>query len=275
MTDRPVSRRTFLAGSAAAGVAGAGLAGAAGCAREDSGAEGGPSRSELLQDSRVDFDGEHQAGIATPHPSFLKMVAFDLRKDRETRRDVARLMRVWTEDARRLCSGVAPRADLARELDTVTANLTITVGYGPGLFEKLGMSDQAPEWLAPLPKYSRDKLDDEWSGGDLALQICADDPMMVAHAARFLTAAGRTYVAPRWTQDGFLHAHGAIPSGYTMRNHFGQLDGTGNPGVADFGDVVWIDNGPEWLRGGTAMVVRRIEMHLDTWDILDRRRVRP
>lgn len=265
MPDKP-SRRTFLIGTSTAALATGALT-ACSSSKEGEGTQIAPDEAELGS-STVAFDGEHQAGIATPHPSHMRIVAFDIADDRATREDMIRLMNLWTEDARRMCSGMSPRADLAEELSTLPANLTITVGYGPSLFEKLGLA--APDWLKELPAYEHDELIDDYSGGDLVLQICADDPMTVAHASRFLTAAGKSYVKQKWAQDGFLHAHGAIPSGYTMRNHFGQLDGTGNPGLAEFDDVVWINDGPEWLRGGTAMVVRRIEMHLDTWDMLDR-----
>jgi len=55
-----------------------------------------------------------------------------------------------------------------------------------------------------------------------------------------------------------------------MRNLFGQVDGTVNPspGTEEFERVVWSADG--WLAGGTSPVIRRIRMHLDTWDELDR-----
>ncbi|MGO1562480.1 MAG: Dyp-type peroxidase, partial [Actinomycetaceae bacterium] len=56
----------------------------------------------------------------------------------------------------------------------------------------------------------------------------------------------------------------------TGRNLFGQLDGTVNPtpGTADFDGVVWIEDGP--AAGGTSMVIRRIHMDLEGWDLLGR-----
>jgi dye decolorizing peroxidase len=50
----------------------------------------------------------------------------------------------------------------------------------------------------------------------------------------------------------------------------GQIDGTANPklNTSDFDDVVWIQDGPRWIQGGTLLVYRRIEMNLDTWDQL-------
>ena len=34
--------------------------------------------------------------------------------------------------------------------------------------------------------------------------------------------------------------------------------------------MVWATDGPEWFRGGTTVVVRRIRFDLDGWDALDR-----
>jgi dye decolorizing peroxidase len=80
----------------------------------------------------------------------------------------------------------------------------------------------------------------------------------------------RSFTTVRWVQTGFRRAHGSERSGTTMRNLFGQVDGTANPAptAPDFADLVWITDG--WLTGGTSMVLRRISMDLDRWDRLDR-----
>ena len=273
------SRRQFLRGVGVAGAATAVAAGVSACAEKDG--EGGaasvdkptdawPGQGTADGNTTVAFDGEHQAGIATPQQSLCKLIAFTVKDGRQTREDMVRLMRLWTDDARRMCGGRAGLADLEPENLRSPANLTITIGYGRSLLDKLGLSAHAPEWLADLPEYSRDELRDEWSGGDICLQICADDRFTVAHAARFMVKGARSYTDVAWVQVGFLHARGSIQPGETPRNLFGQLDGTGNPAVEEFDEVVWIDEGPAWTRGGTAMVVRRIAMLLDDWDILDR-----
>jgi len=64
-----------------------------------------------------------------------------------------------------------------------------------------------------------------------------------------------------------------VKPGTTMRNLFGQVDGTVNllPGSADFENLVWgTAANPAWLHGGTGFVLRRISMNLDKWDKLDR-----
>lgn len=274
------TRRQFLRGAGtagAAGVAGLTVMGLGGCAEgaQTSDIRPGqgsaePGDNDFLAEARVPFDGPHQAGVDTPQQSFIKLIAFNLKDSKTSREDVIRLMRLWTDDARRMCSGLAGLADLEPESLESTANLTITVGYGRSLLDKIGLSDKAPEWLGDLPEFSRDELVDAWNGGDICLQICADDRFTLSHAARFMTKTARTYVNVAWMQDGFLHARGSIEPGTTPRNLFGQLDGTANPAPDEHDDIIWINDGPEWLRGGTAMVIRRVAMLMDEWDILDR-----
>ena len=266
-----LSRRRFLtglgagAGAGALSVAAAGNAAAIGLEREPDEPERPP-----LQTQTVEFDGEHQAGIATPAQANLWLIAFDIKDDVDRDR-LRRLMRVWTQDARRMSKGEPPRSDLEPEMYDAPANLTFTVGFGPAFFTVAEREADKPGWLDPLPEYSTDQLRDEWNDGDLCLQICCDDPLMLSHAARFMIKNGAPYVDVRWVQMGFLNAKGAKEPTATPRNRFGQLDGTVNPREeGDFDRVVWIDSGPDWLRGGSAMVVRRIEMDIDGWDILDR-----
>jgi len=150
----------------------------------------------------------------------------------------------------------------------VPARLTVTFGFGSELVRRAGAD--APAWLRPLPAFGIDRLDDAWSGGDLLVQVAADDQLTVALAVRMLLKDTRRFATVRWTQSGFRRARGSEASTTTMRNLFGQVDGTVNPepGTTDFDGVVWARDG--WLAGSTSMVVRRIAMNLDTWDRLDR-----
>lgn len=261
----PVSRRRFLAGSAAVAATGS----LAGCARD---AAGAPSNSEdndePLTGALVPFDGEQQAGIATPTQTCINLAGFNLKPGVDAKGTV-RLMRLWTEDARALCSGRAPLGSLEPEMNEWPANLTITAGFGERLFD-IAAPEAKPAWLHDLPALSRDKLRPEWGQTDLVLQICADDPVMAAWALRHMTRAGMDYADTAWVQQGFMNAYGAIPKGQTPRNLFGQVDGTVNPREeSEYAEQVWID-GPDGFAGSTAMVVRRIAMNLDTWEELDR-----
>ncbi len=262
-TRRGPTRRTFLLGGAVAGVGAVAAIGVDAAASAQDAAPSTPLNGEVT----VPFHGIHQAGIDTDAQAHASFIALDLRPDVD-RDGLRRLLRTLTDDAARLTRGEAALADTEPELATAPARLTVTFGFGPELVARAGA--RAPSWLRPLPAFSIDRLRPEYGDGDLLLQIAADDPVTVAHAARMLLKDARAFATPRWVQQGFRRAHGTERPGTTMRNLFGQVDGTANPvpGTTAFDDVVWAREG--WLAGGTGMVVRRIAMDLDTWDHLDR-----
>ncbi|WP_423494773.1 Dyp-type peroxidase [Microbacterium esteraromaticum] len=260
---RGATRRQLLLGGAAAG---AGAAVALGIDRGIA-ARAAATPAPLNGDGIVPFHGAHQAGIGTDAQAHATLVALDLlpEADREALR---RMMRLLSDDAARLTAGIPALADSEPELAASPANLTVTFGFGPAFVARAGAS--APTWLAPLPPFSIDALRDEFSHGDLLLQVAADDPLTVAHATRMLLKDTRSFATVRWLQHGFRRAHGTVAPGTTMRNLFGQVDGTENvrPGTEAFDDIVWSRDG--WLAGGTGMVVRRIRMDVDKWDEADR-----
>lgn len=221
--------------------------------------------------STVPFDGPHQAGIQTPPQAHANLVGFNL-KPAVTKREMGFLMRLWTEDARRLCSGIAPLADLEQEVVASPANLTITCGVGANFFDRAGLSAQKPAWLAPIPAMSKDQLDEKsWPQTDIVLQLCCDDPTTLSHATRHMIRTAADYTDYVWMQQGFLNANGTEPAGSTARNLFGFKDGTVNPSSdLDYDNIVWIQDSKSWLAGGSAMVVRRIAFNMDTWEMLDR-----
>lgn len=265
-----VSRRRILTTGA---VALGGAAVGAGAARQLPG-----TATERLNGSQtVAFRGVHQAGITTPPQAQAALVSFDLR-DGIDREALQRLMRIWTDDIERLTEGAEGLADTEPELAVFPARLTVTVGFGAGVFEAAELQTQRPTWLEPLPAFGIDQLQDRWNGGDVVLQVCGDDDVTVAHAVRLLTKEARTFVSVRWTQRGFRRAHGSTEPGSSTRNLMGQIDGTSNPDPAEDPGLVWVGDRsaaafgrhPAWLSGGSSMVVRRIAMDLDTWDELDR-----
>nr|BFE57941.1 Dyp-type peroxidase [Dactylosporangium thailandense] len=258
-----VPRRALLAGGALT-LAGAGAAALV--------TTTGPEPSTVdFGGQVVPFHGPHQAGIETPAQAHAAFVALDL-KPGTGRAALARLMRLLTDDAARLTRGTPPLADGQPELAAVPARLTVTFGFGPGLFDAAGLVAQRPESLRPLPAFGIDRLRPQWCGGDLLLQICADDPVTVAHAQRMLVKDARAFASVRWVQRGFRRARGMQDDGVTQRNVLGQVDGTANPepGTDVFAGAVWTDEGPAWLRGGgTTLVLRRIRAELETWDAAD------
>lgn len=264
-----LSRRGLLVGgaAAAAGVSGAALWGIANT---------GENRDPVHFGSQtVPFHGAHQAGIATAPQSHATFVGLDLRPDsgRDPRHAVPAVLKLWTTDAARLTQGVPALADTEPELALRPARLTVTVGLGSALFGRLGLDRLRPPAARELPTFATDRLEPRWRPTDLLLQICADDPMVVAHATRVLVKNVRSLAVEQWRQTGFRTARAAGPDGETTRNLMGQVDGTINPvaGTTDFDEVVFDDGNPQpWLAGGTLMVLRRIRMKLDTWDELDR-----
>ena len=272
MSDaRGISRRAVLGGSVASlGLVGLGTsAGWAAHAARPELARHAPGWGHT---SVIPFFGVHQAGIISPPTAHARYAVFDLLPG-VTRSDIRRLLTIITEDASRLVEGVAPLADSEPELAYVPAHLTVTVGFGPNLVQRVN-PDAVPSWLQPLPGFDIDELDPQLTGGDLLVIIQADDLLTVSHAARVLTRQTQTLMSLRWSRDGFRRARGSEHDGVTMRNLFGQVDGTQGPHIGEesFDTVVWGLPGqsPSWLEGGTGYVLRVIEMNLDTWDEVDR-----
>ncbi|MDQ7909395.1 Dyp-type peroxidase [Phytohabitans sp. ZYX-F-186] len=264
-----LSRRRLLAGGAL--TAGGAMAGAAVALARDpdtpTPAEAGPVAHGT---QTVPFHGVHQAGIDTPAQAHAAFCAFDLAAGVD-RAALGRLMRLLTDDAARLTQGRPALADTEPELAALPARLTVTFGFGPRFFAAAGREALRPESVAPLPAFGIDRLEQRWCGGDLLVQVCADDPLTVTHAQRMLVKDTLAFARPRWTQRGFRRGRGTQDDGVTQRNVMGQLDGTRNPalGSPEFDGAVWVDSGPSWLHGGTTLVVRRIRAEMEKWDAVD------
>ncbi|MEB4615927.1 Dyp-type peroxidase, partial [Leucobacter sp. M11] len=218
----------------------------------------------------IDCFGTHQAGITTAPTAHLRYLALDLAPGVD-RDGLVRMLRIITGNVQHLTQGKPPLADSEPELAEVPARLTITVGFGRELVER-ARPGAAPAWLGPLPAFTLDQLDPAWGGGDLLLQIGSDDPLAIGHASRMLLRDLRSFATVRWEQNGFRRARGTEQPGTTMRNLMGQVDGTVNPDPEDpdFSGLVWLGTDAGWLAGGSAFVLRRIRMELDTWEEVDR-----
>lgn len=262
-----VNRRRLLTGGAAALAAGAALTqcGAAQSAIPVPDGFGGVAEP---------FHGAHQSGITTAPQAHALFVALDLAPDagRGARETLAAVLKLWSADAARLTQGRPALADTEPELAGRPARLTVSVGLGPGLFDRIGLAHRRPPTAIELPAFRTDRLDPRFCGGDVLLQICADDPMVVAHTSRVLLKNVRAMTRQRWRQQGFRHAHGADGSGRTMRNLMGQVDGTANlRDAAEFDRFIWDEGaGQPWFARGTILVLRRIRAEMDSWDELDR-----
>jgi dye decolorizing peroxidase len=269
------TRRGFLAGASASagalvGASAGALIGAQQAASATQVAADLAAQTAVLKRSEK-FHGTHQNGIELELQTFTNFVSLDLHTDTD-RSAMKRWMKILTNDIERLTNGEPVLADAQPQLALGPARLTVTVGFGPELFSKLGLESERPESLAELPKFKVDALRAEFSGGDVLLHVSADDPIVLSHAVRSLITDSMSFASVRWTQQGFSNAQGVVPGGVRQRNLMGQVDGTDNPafGTDDFDNLVWINDGPEWIRGGTILVLRRIAMQLNTWDQLGR-----
>lgn len=260
------SRRGFLR---SAGIIAA--AAGSGCAQAVS--------AGVPNDTIEPFHGTWQAGILTPAQYHSYFAAFDL--DTENRDDVTAMLRNWTDAAVALTQGAAApvpagdpygAGDSSETRGLSPARLTVTFGFGAGLFmkdgkDRYGLADARPAALIDMPRFPDDQLVDERTGGDLSVQACADDPQIAFHAIRHLAQLGFGTARLRWMQAGFL-PH--VAPGETPRNLLGFKDGTSNPPANDetaLAEFVFADaNAPAWLIGGSYVVVRRILIDLEHWD---------
>ena len=273
-----VSRRSLLGGgAAAAGVAGAFVVGRA---SEGQGSTGEPA----TRPASYEFRGEHQAGIVTPAQDRLHFAVCDVTTDDRDR--LITLLQQWTDAAERMAAGKpagpvgpvegpsnTPPDDTGEAIGLSPNGLTITFGFGPGLFTRFGLEERRPEALQDLPHFPGDNLDPARSGGDLCIQACAQDPQVAVHAIRNLARIGFGTVAVRWSQLGFGRTSTTSTAQSTPRNLFGFKDGTANvkaEEAAALEEHVWVaaadDEAGSWLEGGSYLVARRINMTIEVWD---------
>ncbi|MDO5736684.1 MAG: Dyp-type peroxidase [Propionibacteriaceae bacterium] len=269
----PMKRRALFgyAGVAGAGAAAGLVAGRASGLERPSNEKGphGLPIGEGVTRQRYDPHGLHQSGILTPAPASHRVLALDLlgRTDAEA---LARLMRVWSSTIAALMAGRPAPGDATPDLAQEAVSLTITVGFGPGVFRLPGLESKRPAGFQDIPPMDHDKLQERWSGGDLLVMVQADDETSVAYACRRMTVDARPFATPRWSQSGSWRGVDSAGNPITGRNHFGQVDGSRNPLPEELGQALWSTDG--WLADGTQLVVRRIEMDLDDWDALVRDR---
>ncbi|MCL9758241.1 Dyp-type peroxidase [Frankia sp. AiPa1] len=282
MSEPPVrglGRRAFLgrvglvgAGGIAGGVTGALVertAGPHGSSASD--------RERTRAVAAVRTGGSRQPGIVERPPAHLVFTSYDLTDDvvpspAQALAGLRSLLTAWTRCAGTLMAGEQPAGGGQRTLGLAPSALTVTFGLGASALRRTGLAGRIPPQLAPIPAFPHDQLDAARGGGDLAVQICAEDPMVAASAARTLDVLARRQASPRWRQQGFRQSAAAADDpNATPRNLMGQLDGTDNPatGTALFDVAVWADaSSPAWMAGGSYLVARRIRMELDRWDLL-------
>jgi len=293
----PVSRRQLLGGLglAGAGVALGPMAAAlgsvaapvvAGGATSDGATSGGPGggasggSSGSGANRTYPFYGDHQAGIVTPAQDRLAFASLSV-LDGITRNEVRTLLRDWTVAAERMTRGQmvgettdldTPPLDTGEAMGSAVGGLTVTIGYGPSLFDdRFGLAAKKPAPLVDLPPLPNENLDPAFVGGDLCIQACSDDPLVAFHAVRNLARLGLGVVDYNWMELGFGKTSSTTDSQATPRNLLGFKDGTRNI-KAEQTDLldryVWVGNetDQDWMKGGSYLVARRIQMFLENWD---------
>lgn len=274
-----MSRRDFLRISASVGV---GLAiGASGVtAIENAIAPANPTSAKIdPSDDRIPMYGEHQAGIITPQQTYMYLTS--LRITTNDRTELIRLLRDWTKFADLSTSGgkmktgdnpLLPPSDTGETLELTASKLTVTFGFGPTFFneggkDRFGIGSQMPRFLKEIPRMPNEKIDPAISGGDICIQVCAEDQQVAFHAVRNFIRLATGFATVNWLQEGFISSG---KSGETPRNLFGYKDGTANilhQTSEGYKDVVWAGDGePAWLQGGSYMAYRKIRMLLEVWD---------
>jgi len=212
----------------------------------------------------------------------MHFVAFDITTD--SRDEFVALLKKWTLMAERLTKGEETfdggavdggeynvPSDTGEALGLTASSLTLTIGFGPSMFDRFDLASKRPASLADLQHFPADNLDPARSGGDLCIQACADDPQVAVHAIRNLARVGFGTVSVKWSQLGFGRTSSTSTTQATPRNLFGFKDGTANLKAEDptlLNDNVWVsaDDDQEWMAGGSYLVARRIRMLIESWD---------
>jgi deferrochelatase/peroxidase EfeB len=244
------------------------------------------------------FWGPHQGGIVNVIQHHTYFAAFDVVTTR--RAEVIRLLKAWTlasarmaagETAQPLASGLqlavppaetasagngydlppeGPQsADSGEAIGMSPSRLTLTFGFGAGLFlkdgqDRFGLASRRPAALVDMPLFPGDQMVDQRTGGDISVQACAEDPQVAFHAVRQLARIGEGVVRLRWVQTGFRTLSGS-------RHLLGfSVEGMENPSVSDpkvMEKTVWCGSeGPAWMEGGSYVVARRIRFAIEHWD---------
>jgi deferrochelatase/peroxidase EfeB len=162
--------------------------------------------------------------------------------------------------------------DTGEAIGLRSSRVTVTFGLGTSIFRpaRFGLDARRPAPLVSLPHFLGDALNPQITGGDIGIQVCADDPQVAFHAAHDLIRLAGPTAFPRWSLAGFGKTSNSRAQ-TTPRNLMGFKDGTNNIKVEDqqaMNQFVWAGapESPAWMKGGSYMVVRRIRMLFGHWD---------
>ena len=185
----------------------------------------------------------YQRGMLEPPQKHLSILTFDLTKAKAA---APALEALWEDVNERFHDFYAPQ------------RLTLTIGFGLPLFEKLGKTRGKPKSLRRMRAWDGDEFDSKTTQADALVQVCSDDRglnFQVAHAvAQYLAPA----FALRDQETGF----GIGDS----RGLLGFIDGTGNPKGAEKVETAIVGHEDARHAGGSYMVLRKIRENLKSWE---------
>ncbi len=216
-----------------------------------------------------EFYGKVQAGVTTPTQKTCNFVSLELKsKDKNAIKD---MFKEWTKMAANMTDGDAvekdsknpllPPVDTGEAIGLGASKLTITFGVSKSFLKKLGLSNKIRKDYKDLPHFPNDQITDDYSDGDIMIQVCSNDEQVTFHAVHNLIRPFRDLIKVKWSQNGFVSVKGKE----TPRNLMAFKDGTVNPRKTnEYKDYVYIDDG--WAKNGTYCIIRRIQIHIETWD---------
>lgn len=298
-----VGRRALLGWTGTAGLAGlaAGAAGGAAAlhgrdANAATGASGAQraQRARLAPADRLAGDRSLPMGLSGRVPAFGQLLTFNLdpalspAQARAAATSFLTFLAGLADQAATIASypraqdALDPQTTGAAGLDLLPASLEVVPGIGASLLEACGLTTRRPKALVDLPAFDTDRLEKRLCGGDLMVQVGAEDPLKLAGTVQAIVSHARDALggnlALRWSRPGFrTTAASAKDPATTSRNLMGHRDGTDNPTL---GTPLWQhtvqaqESG--WMEGGSYLVARQILIDLDTWfghDETDRDRV--
>ncbi|MFL6113808.1 MAG: Dyp-type peroxidase, partial [Catenulispora sp.] len=211
--DPRPSRRRFL-GAAGAVVA---ASGAAGC---DAPSAKPAKPIPAAADTPVSPTGRYQAGVTIPQPAQTNLLA--VVADLDGSAAPGPLLAELGRTVLALTAGTDPRL-----LGLAPGDLTITIGVGPRLVRETGAGRPG---AADLPPFSRERIPAPARGGDLLIQLCAADALVLPVAAAALLDQAGARVTERWRQSGRRGPNTTVAAGRTApRNLLGFIDGIVGP----------------------------------------------
>ncbi|MGP1939616.1 MAG: Dyp-type peroxidase [Arsenophonus sp. ET-DL9-MAG3] len=236
---------------------------------------------QLIHNKVITFNGIHQSGILTPEQKNSSFIALSVTAT--TLDELQNLFKILTQRIVYLTQTEKILFNYNDKMPPINSgilggsylkpdSLTITVSLGSSLFDsRFGLEKIKPKFLIEMNSFPNDRLEPEWCGGDILLQICANSQESLIYALRDILRHTSAYLFPLWKIEGFLSSRD-IDQHSTPINLFGFKDGTGNAPINDrklMDEMIWVtekDREPFWCNGGSYQAIRIIRFNLEFWD---------